>query len=69
MNINELNDYFLNILNLLEEHKWIYDFQVIDIFNNDILEDKFPVEVFIILEISKQGNKFRRFLFKVEKFF
>ena len=47
MNINELNDYFLNIINLLEDYKWIFDFQVIDIFNNNILEDKFPVEVFL----------------------
>ena len=52
MDLNELNDYFIDIVNLLEEYKWIYDFQVIDIFNNEILEDKFPIEVkkFLILK-------------------
>ena len=38
-------EYFMNIINLLKEYNWIYDFQVIDIFNNDTLENKFPIEV------------------------
>ena len=47
MNNSELDDYFKNLLSLLDEYKWIYDFQVTEIFNNDILENRFPNEVVI----------------------
>ncbi len=45
MNIDELSDYLRSLLNLLDEYKWSYDFQVIEIFDNEILENKFPNEV------------------------
>jgi hypothetical protein len=40
-----MDEYFSKAIKFLNEYNWIYDFQLTEIFSNDILELKFPHEV------------------------
>lgn len=40
-----MDEYFTKAIKFLTEYDWIYDFQLTEIFLNDLLELKFPYEV------------------------
>lgn len=45
----EFNNYCRKILSLLDAYKWIYDFQLTEIFTIKLFEETFPSDVKIEL--------------------
>ena len=47
--MDQLGEYFVDSVGLLDEHKWIYDFQMTELFSLPIMTQLFPRHVWTVL--------------------